>query len=1135
MNFSMGIDHTMKFCGWLPILALVASGLTHATSVFGQSRDVCLGGASQAEIVATHGDVSLTTAEGQNLSAQTGTILCPGDRLDTADGAGVDLRFAGKDTVTNILSNSTVVLPEPDQADISLQSGLLRFISSVRGVFLVRTPHTDAGIDGTEAMLAVDGPALDTLVLVREGIVTARDRRDQSITIALLAGNASYSSQTQQLVPATLENVPAKFRQYLLNPEGAADWAVYYPPILLGSGVDDADLRRAAGLLDAGDPDGAQAVLDGYQGGDAAAASALGAMVAVFRNRVADGLTLSRDAVGQNPNLGAAQIARSYALQAAGQVDAARDAARTATKVDASNAYAWSRYAELELTLGNRGTAQEAAETSLSLAETALGRAILGFANLATGDRDAAKEAFQKAILLDDNAPLPRLGLGLALVNEGDLESGRREMETAAALDPQRAQLRGWLGRAYLQEGLSEKALAQFRLAQEQDPDDPTAWLFEAEERFAANQPLAAIRALQKAAELSGGRATVQGRRGLGDQDAAQAAAAGRAFDTVGFSDQAVQTAARGVQTDPTNPGAHRLLADLYRDRPGNEISQSSERLVGQLLSGPTNDPIQLELGEADLSLLDVAGPARISFQEFNPLIQSDGIRFLGQALIGTRETFADEVSLSLKEGNFSVAAAQFHYQTNGFAVNNDVTHDIVSLEIRGEPVPGLKIFAEAKGRNTERGDRTIDFLGDTNETLRSEEQRISFRLGGHAEINDYLDLLVVGTFADFDATDSTSDSIFTPAGIISTTLTENETAHGGDIQAQLIGNYGAFTVQAGASALVLNNGGQTATDTTFPAFNFPPFVVNFCFPPAVFDGVECRSTLTTPIDRFDRHYSGYVYGTYAPVEEVDLTLGLSVDHLRNEFRNNTSINPKAGLVVRPIDEVVLRGAFAKTLKRPFILDQTIEPTTIAGFNQFFDDEDGAEALMYAAGFDLNPIDNLWVGGEFVYRDLATPLELFGPGLAFGEFGGEERRYRGYANLALGDYVALSAGIQHIEAQSDVVTRVSSIRTTKVPVSVSFFSDIGVFASVTGTYIKQGITDLSTVGLPFKGEDQGVILDAAVGYRLPNKRGVISLEVQNFTDQSINFQDETTFADRPVTPSFARELTFLGRVSISLD
>lgn len=128
------------------------------------------------------GEVVLSRTGGRE-SLREGSTRCPGDQISTGPGGGSDIRFDDKGSVVNILSNSTVVIPVSEDVDISLGNGLMRFISSVAGAFRIRTPHSDAVIDGTEAMVAVEGADQDTLVLVREGVVTVIDRRDPGLPL----------------------------------------------------------------------------------------------------------------------------------------------------------------------------------------------------------------------------------------------------------------------------------------------------------------------------------------------------------------------------------------------------------------------------------------------------------------------------------------------------------------------------------------------------------------------------------------------------------------------------------------------------------------------------------------------------------------------------------------------------------------------------------------------------------------------------------------------------------------------------------------------------------------------------------------------------------------------------------------
>ena len=382
-----------------------------------------------------------------------------------------------------------------------------------------------------------------------------------------------------------------KFRDLLLRPEGATDWAVYYPPVLLGTGVADPAVREAAALLEGGDPAGAEGALASARPDRRAEAAALAlrSVAAVSLNDPVQGERLADEAVALDPTLGAAHVARSYALQGQGQLDAARAAAEAAVEAAPDDAYAWARLAELELTIGDRRAAERAVARSLAIAETALGRSIEGFAALAANRFDAAEAAFDRAIAIDSEAPLPRLGLGLALIRRGRLAEGRLEMETAVALDPRRASLRTWLGRAYLEERMPSEAAEQFALARELDPDDPNTYLFSSLERFEANDPIGALRDLETAEEVGGRRAVVRSESGLAEDEAVRSVAAGRVFDVLGFDVLATQKAARAVDLFPTSPEAHRFLFDAFRAGRASRSCRRASCCAPSCCSPPTN------------------------------------------------------------------------------------------------------------------------------------------------------------------------------------------------------------------------------------------------------------------------------------------------------------------------------------------------------------------------------------------------------------------------------------------------------------------------------------------------------------------------------------------------------------------
>jgi hypothetical protein len=82
--------------------------------------------------------------------------------------------------------------------------------------------------------------------------------------------------------------------------------------------------------------------------------------------------------------------------------------------------------------------------------------------------------------------------------------------------------------------------------------------------------------------------------------------------------------------------------------------------------------------------------------------------------------------------------------------------------------------------------------------------------------------------------------------------------------------------------------------------------------------------------------------------------------------------NPKFGVMWNPFPDTTLRGAVFRVLKRTLINDQTLEPTQVAGFNQFFDDFNGTEAWNYGAAIDQKFSRDIFGGVEFSERDLTA-------------------------------------------------------------------------------------------------------------------------------------------------------------------
>ena len=117
----------------------------------------------------------------------------------------------------------------------------------------------------------------------------------------------------------------------------------------------------------------------------------------------------------------------------------------------------------------------------------------------------------------------------------------------------------------------------------------------------------------------------------------------------------------------------------------------------------------------------------------------------------------------------------------------------------------------------------------------------------------------------------------------------------------------------------------------------------------------------------------------------MTITLGGSYDDFNPDdeegIKGADQFNPKVGLTWDLKSGTTLRGAAFRVLKRSLITDQTLEPTQVAGFNQFFDELNATDYWVYGGAVDQK------FTGSFIWR---PELYLQRPGCPLHGFG----RYR---------------------------------------------------------------------------------------------------------------------------------------------
>jgi len=81
--------------------------------------------------------------------------------------------------------------------------------------------------------------------------------------------------------------------------------------------------------------------------------------------------------------------------------------------------------------------------------------------------------------------------------------------------------------------------------------------------------------------------------------------------------------------------------------------------------------------------------------------------------------------------------------------------------------------------------------------------------------------------------------------------------------------------------------------------------------------------------------------------------------------------------------------------------------------------------------------------------------------------------------------------------------------TIQVPLVARYSSSSGLFAQFNAAFIRKE-AEFSPLSLIKNISDSVVLLDAGVGFRLPRRQGILSLEVFNVLDEEYRFDDEET-------------------------
>jgi hypothetical protein len=216
--------------------------------------------------------------------------------------------------------------------------------------------------------------------------------------------------------------------------------------------------------------------------------------------------------------------------------------------------------------------------------------------------------------------------------------------------------------------------------------------------------------------------------------------------------------------------------------------------------------------------------------------------------------------------------------------------------------------------------------------------------------------------------------------------------------------------------------------------------------------------------------------------------------------------------------------------KRRLLGEQTIEPTAVAGFNQFFDDFNGTESRTMGIGLDYALSRSVYAGAELSSRKLTVPQSF--TQFAYPWYEESDRAYLYWiANSSL--VLTADYSYERFDRSAEFVGTESftTVVTQRVPLGLTWYPlrDRRWSTKLVGEYVDQRGDFFSAAGAPFQGSDRFWIADAAIAYQFPGRRGWVSFQAQNLFNREFHFQ-ETNFA----TPTLARGRLMLMKVAFQL-
>lgn len=1046
-------------------------------------------------------------------------------RVGTYGRAGIAFKDGG---FVRLSSNTTLTLKPADAAaksqPLEIIEGKSHFYSRSPKLFpTIKTPTVSAAVRGTEFVVEVSDRG--TNIAVINGVVQLTNDYGQ-----LRVNQGEQGSAAAGQAPA---------KAILVNPRDAVQWTLYFPLEATGAseidGVDFSlvleDFRRgeidrllarannqpllqSSIFLALGDTDRASAVLKNISNNapvnELTIRLAQQALIAIAMNDTALATERLREAFSINDHSVPVLVVESYLYQATRDLPAARSSLERALTLAPRNSFVMTRLSEIELGFNNVDRARDLALSAQLLApRAAYPNTVLGFIALIDGNTTEAESLFNAAIQEQSGSGLPRLGLGLLSIQRGNLADGSLEIQKASALEPTTSIYRSYLGKAYFEAEREDDAAKEYAAAIELDPNDPTPYLYSSFYNRSKNRPVNALNDIEASIERNDARAVYRSSLLLDRDLGMRSSALAQTYADLGFNAVAEVEAVKAIGRDYGNYSAHRFLADSDNTIIGADTSFSEAR-IANLLS-----PLSF-------NFLNTVG-GEVTYTDYSALFDESQTRYGTDFIYDSRnDIFAAESYAAGKHGEFGY----FMQYDTGFSGGS--THGAYSrdnrIDLVGQYQPTVddRFIFETRyqyftdqlpgGAVDESRTGALDFSLGYNRTLTPnstllvetifDAERSSY--GGDTVRNVVLEEIFEGLEERYD------DEVLLDQDT-------DEDLNRSRTTVQHLYDSDDFSIVSGWQFLYTDADRSESS----PALDDELLIFN-----------DIDRVIRTQGDNNLTANDVYSYLTLHPTDWADVTIGGNYTNIETELaevppfisddNSQDRYNQKYGLMLTPTENLTLRASYFESLRKSSLEDQAaLEPTTVGGLNQRFNDLSGAESDNYGFGADYKIPGSTYFGGDWIHRQLhdtntlvdttytinydlmneSSSSELLG----IGEIPVDQDYVRGYLYHILSDDLVSTLDYSYTNQESHDPFELNKLSTHKIASGLRYFDRTGLFFFLNGTW-----RDQTRDGSFYYDDGTSTfwVFDAVFGYRMPKRHGQIRFEILNFTGTSFTY-DQT--------------------------